>query len=165
VPLAAIVLAPFLVAVLRGWRLSGATSTRSQTRLNYTIALALISIPWIVPLEGGLETDLFAVDALEYVQPGRLFHDDGVGGYLIYAEWPDRQVFIDDRAELYGDTFVDFVKARGGEAVWKDVFGEFDLTQALLKRNDPLLEVLLANGWNKVYADRDFSVLIAPSSG
>ena len=31
------------------------------------------------------------------------FHDDSTGGYLIWAEGPERLVYIDDRAELYGE--------------------------------------------------------------
>ncbi len=39
----------------------------------------------------------------------RLFHDDVIGGYIIYAEWPGIDVLIDDRAELYGDELSRFV--------------------------------------------------------
>ena len=85
-----------------------------------------------------------------------MFHDDGVGGYLIYAEWPARQVFVDDRAELYGETFGEFVRARGGDPVWSEVFERYDLHQALVKIGDPLGQVLEAAGWTTSYRDEGF---------
>lgn len=165
VPLAAIVLAPFLVTGLRTWRLAGAQATRTQSRLNVALVSALVLVPWLVPVNGGLDTELFAIDALAHVGPGRFFHDDAVGGFLIYSEWPARHVFIDDRAELYGSVFIDYVKTRGGTPVWEEVFERFDLRQALLNINDPLREILLANGWKQVYQDLKFSVLVAPEDG
>ena len=38
------------------------------------------------------------------------------GGYLIYAEWPERLIYIDDRAELYGEElFREYRDMRGGD--------------------------------------------------
>lgn len=162
VPIASLVLAPWLVLPLRSWKLSGATADRRQTVLNAGIVLTVLLGPWLVPLKGGLDQSLFAVNALRFVGPGRLFHDDAVGGYLIYSEWPERQVFIDDRAELYGDTFHEFVQARGGSTEWEDTFDDYQIHQALLKTEDPLAEILEATGWIATYRDKEFVLFIEP---
>jgi hypothetical protein len=93
--------------------------------------------------------------------PGPAFHDDAVGGYLIYAEWPERSVYIDDRAELYQEEFIDFVKARAGNDVWREVFDRYQINQALLKLEDPLVQILEAEGWIESFADDRFVVLTA----
>jgi hypothetical protein len=159
VPISGLVLAPFIIRVLSGWRLRGDSATQRQSVLNSILLVALIAVPWLVPLKGGLDQSLFAVNALEAAAPGRLFHDDAVGGYLIYAQWPDRLAFIDDRAELFGDHFSAFVSARAGHPEWSEVFDQYDLTQALLKIEDPLAQILAAEGWTEVYRDKKFVLL------
>jgi hypothetical protein len=159
VPISGLVLAPFIVRVLSDWRLRGDVATRRQTVLNSIVLAVVVSVPWALPLKGGLDHSLFAVRALEAAAPGRLFHDDAVGGYLIYAQWPERQAFIDDRAELFGDQFSDFVNVRAGHAEWSRVFERYGLTQALLKVEDPLAQVLAAEGWTETYRDRRFVLL------
>jgi hypothetical protein len=159
VPISGLVLAPYFVGALDNWRMRGSAATKQQSLLNGLVVTAVILVPWLVPLKGGLDQSLFAVSALNYAEPGRLFHDDGVGGYLIYAEWPRRRVYIDDRAELYGDKFADFVNVRAGNAVWRSVFAELGLSQALLKIEDPLAQILLAQGWVESFRDERFVLL------
>jgi hypothetical protein len=162
VPISGLVLAPFIVRLLSGWRVRGDSATRRQSMLNSIVLASVVTVPWLVPLKGGLDQSLFAVRALEVAAPGRLFHDDAVGGYLIYAKWPDRQAFIDDRAELFGDHFSAFVRARAGQSEWSEVFDLYDLKQALLKIEDPLAQVLAAEGWTEVYRDQKFVLLEEP---
>jgi hypothetical protein len=160
VPIASLVLAPFFVAPFRNWRLSGASAPRRQSALNSAVLMMVLLVPWLVPIKGGLDQTLFAVNALRYIDDGRLFHDDAVGGYLIYSEWPERQVYIDDRAELYGDRFLEFVRTRDGSPSWEKVFDEFAIDQALLSVDDPLAQVLKASGWSSAYQDKEFVVFI-----
>jgi hypothetical protein len=71
-------------------------------------------------------------------------------------------VYIDDRAELYGEEFADFVNARAAVPGWEEVFERFELSQALLKVTDPLSEVLMADGWIETYRDERFVLLAEP---
>lgn len=164
VPLAALVLAPWFVTSLISLGRKATASTRFQSRLNAVIMILVILTPWLVPIKGGLDDELFAVEAVEHLQAGPLFHDDAVGGFLIYSEWPERLVFIDDRAELYGSLFIDFVEARNAGQAWREVFDRYGLEQALLKHDDRLSQVLLAEGWERVFADDKFVLLSAPQS-
>ena len=159
VPISALALAPFFVRSVAPSPSSVSTASARQSVVNAAIALAVILIPSLIPLSGGLDEELFAVDAIEHLAPGPAFHDDAVGGYLIYAKWPERQVYIDDRAELYGETSVDFVRARAGQSEWQRVFMEFEIHQALLKIEDPLTQVLAASGWTERFRDETFVVL------
>ncbi len=162
VPLAALVLAPWFVTSLMPLAKKATSTTRVQGTLNAAIMAMVIVLPWAVPIEGGLDDEFFAVEAVEHLQPGPAFHDDAVGGYLIYSKWPDRLVYIDDRAELYEDDFIDFVKARDADETWREVFARHDINQALLKHEDRLSQVLLAEGWEAVFEDDRFVVLVGP---
>jgi hypothetical protein len=164
VPLSGLVLAPFFVRTLANWHLRGDVATRRQTLVNGLVLVAVLLVPWTLPLDGGLDHSLFAVDALKVTAEGPLFHDDAIGGYLIYSAWPDRQVYIDDRAELYEDRFVEFVETRAGLPIWRDVFAEFGIRQALLKTQDPLVQILDLAGWQELYRDDEFVVLAGTTS-
>jgi hypothetical protein len=160
VPLSALVLAPFFLESLIGTSRSAQSRAKtSEMRLNAILLGTVLLVPLVVPLRGGLDRDVFAVDAVNHLAPGRAFHDDAVGGYLIYAEWPERKVYIDDRAELYGDTFIDFVRGRAGHDEWQEIFDRYQIHQALLKVEDPLAQILTVGGWQERFRDENFVVL------
>jgi hypothetical protein len=101
-------------------------------------------------LLGALETD-------------RFFHDDAVGGYLIYRDWPAQQVYIDDRAELYGTRgFAEFRAAKQG--IYEDLFARYGMTEAIVKRDWELGTTLEGDGWLVGYEDEFFVVMRAPGS-
>ncbi len=108
------------------------------------------------------DPEMFPVAASAALIEGNLFHGDGVGGYLIYSAWPDRLVYTDDRAELYGrDRFQEFVDTRNGQDGWRDVLARHDISQALLRADATgLQEVLAASGWSERYRDAEFVVLV-----
>lgn len=99
-------------------------------------------------LLGALETD-------------RFFHDDAVGGYLIYRDWPAQQVYIDDRAELYGARgFAEFRAAKQG--LYEDLFARYAMTEAIVKQDWELGAALDRDGWLVGYEDEFFAVMRAP---
>jgi hypothetical protein len=101
-------------------------------------------------LLGALETD-------------RYFHDDAVGGYLIYRDWPAQQVYIDDRAELYGARgFAEFRAAKQGD--YEDLFARYGMTEAIVKRDWELATALERDGWLVGYEDEFFMLMRAPGS-
>jgi hypothetical protein len=165
VSLASLVLAPFFFqSLVGGPREIRSRATTSETLPNAILLGAVLIIPLLVPLTGGLDRELFAVDAISHLAPGTAFHDDAVGGYLIYTEWPDRKVYVDDRAELYGDAFVDFVRSRAGQEGWQEVFDRYQLRQALLKIEDPLAQILALRGWQERFRDEKFVILSEPDA-
>ena len=165
VPLSSLVLAPFfLQSLVSRPRDIRPRATISETRLNAILLGAVLIIPLLVPLGGGLDRELFAVEAISHLAPGRAFHDDAVGGYLIYAVWPRREVYVDDRAELYGEAFIEFVRTRAGQDGWQEVFDHYQIHQALLKVGDPLAQILAVRGWNERFRDEKFVILSEPDA-
>jgi len=100
--------------------------------------------------------------ALEVIDDGPLFHSSGPGGFFIYAQWPERSVVIDDRAELYGaDYFREWGQLANGVG-WRERFAELDISQALLTPDWPLETALAEAGWIELYRDDSFVVVRAP---
>lgn len=159
VPISGLVLAPWYLSLLKGGGDKHRPPSTAQGLVNVALASLILLVPWVVPLRGGLDEEQFAVAAVAYLEPGPAFHDDGVGGYLIYREWPRRLVYIDDRAELYGEDFAAFVNARAAVPGWEEVFDRYDLHQALLKVDDPLSDLLRSRGWQEAFRDERFIVL------
>ncbi len=122
------------------------------------VGLVLV-LPFLLPGSGGLDEDRFAVDLLARAEPDKVLHDEVVGGYVAYALWPSRRVFIDDRAELYGDFLGDFVEARDGKPGWADFVKDSGADQAILDHRSALAQLLLSTGWRQLAAQGDYVLL------
>jgi hypothetical protein len=148
---AMLVLLPFAVQGWpEKWRWRKATPTRGEARLNVLVAVLLVLVPvgLVVLAPSGVDAERFPVTAARYLTSDRVFTDDGTGGYLIYAQWPQREVFIDDRAELFGAQLMEeFVQARNGTPEWRRLFDEYEIDQALVRPDDGLADALAEAGW------------------
>jgi hypothetical protein len=158
---ATIVVAPWAARAL----VLDAPARRAESGL-LNAAIALVMLVMAVGLgsarsDSQPDPDLFPVAAVSALGEGPLFHGDAVGGYLIYSEWPDRLVYTDDRAELYGEArFQEFVDARDGLPVWQEVFERYGISQALLRADQTgLQEILAVSGWSERFRDDEFVVL------
>lgn len=137
-------------------------SPRSESvPINWVIAVVLVVVAGIgVTRPASLREDLFppaaAIDALD---AGPLFNGSAVGGYLIYADWPEHDVFIDDRAELYGeDGLRRFLEVKSAIGV-AEVFAELGIEQAIATADWPIVEYLELLGWSYRYEDENFVVM------
>ncbi len=95
-----------------------------------------------------------AVDALKASHAKRVLNDAFFGGYLISRDIP---VFIDGRAELYGEQFVmkyfHALFLKDVNALY-DLLKVYDIDALLLKKDTPAsLLVDHLDGWQRVYAD------------
>jgi hypothetical protein len=131
-------------------------------------AMALIGLLVLTPMMfrplGLLDTGRFPSLEIQSAMEGRdVFHDDVVGGFIIYDEWPDRLAFIDDRAELHGeDFFVQFTQARDGQ--YEDLFAVFGFDAALVHEGWGLTERLQADGWIAVVENESMILFYAPGT-
>ena len=97
-----------------------------------------------------------AVEALKAHHPKRVLNDLPFGGYLIWRQIP---VFVDGRAELYGEAF-DVAYYRAMQL--KDVNGllamlkTWDIDAVLLTPHTPAVGLLdNIGGWRRAYADEN----------
>jgi hypothetical protein len=122
-------------------------------------AAVVVVLPFLVRDEGGLSQERFPVAASAQLEDVNTFHDDRAGGYLIWAMGPEFEVYIDDRAELYGEQLAEFVAVRDGEEPWEPVFAEEGIGQALLPADSDLVAEIAEAGWGIVHRDEEFVVL------
>jgi hypothetical protein len=127
--------------------------------LNAMLTIAIIGLPFFVTRTPTLDGGHFGVEAAAFLTADRVFHDDSVGGFLIYSRFPERRVFIDDRAELYGSLIGRFIEARNGQGDWRGLLDEYRIGEALLRVTDPLSELLILDGWSELYRDDRYTVM------
>lgn len=101
------------------------------------------------------QTPVAAIDLLEKRGAQRIFNAYKFGGYLISRDIP---VFVDGRAELYGETFVmDFFKAVEVKKLdnLTRLLDEYKIDATLLAADSPGAQVLdHIKGWKRLYADK-----------
>ena len=114
---------------------------------------------WLVAANAGFappesQSPAAAVDALKAHNPRRVLNDLPFGGYLIWRQIP---VFVDGRAELYGEKFVmDFFKATEGKKpeLLPRLLDEHKIDATLLVADAPGPQILdQLKGWKRIYAD------------
>lgn len=162
VPPAWLGLAPLTLLGLATVRYEPSPPTHGQQRVNVVLAAALVMVPLLLPRPTGLDEERFPLVAADALTDQRVFHSDGAGGYLIYAQWPDRLVYIDDRAELYGDRLERFIEIRGLVPDWRSMLEADAPSQALLPPEQPIVEALERDGWQRTHEDDHWVVLSAP---
>lgn len=132
-----------------------------RARLAVIFALVVLVLPFLLREDGRLSEDRFPIAALDSLGDVPTFHDDVVGGFLIWAEGPDRKVYVDDRAELYGSRLREFIEVRSGDTPWEPVFERDNISQALLANEAHLVGELTDAGWISHHEDASFTVLRA----
>lgn len=125
--------------------------------------LVYVSLPPLV--EGVLNPQVFPVEAVRVLQSlpeeGQLFNEYGWGGYLSW--WaPDIPVYIDARADLFGDEFIfQWDALCEDQADWRVEFERWGITRVLIGADRPLAAVLrMAEGWEVVYEDPMVSLFL-----
>jgi hypothetical protein len=123
-------------------------------------AIAVLGLTPMLKAEGELDAVRFpSDDVVERLNGTNPFYDDGVGGFLIYEQWPDRLVWIDDRAELHGAERLSELR-RAVEGQYEDVFDRYGFDAALTKPDWALTDRLKADGWVVDYETDEFLVLL-----
>ena len=102
-------------------------------------------------------TERFPVTAVDYLEQSGLaqthgYHSYNWGGYLIWRGVP---VFIDGRADVYGDDFIFYYRqAMDITPSWRDPLAAYQVAYVLMETDSPLFTVLAASGdWQPVYTD------------
>jgi hypothetical protein len=93
---------------------------------------------------------------------GRVFSVYHYGGYLINQFYPEQLVFIDGRADLYGDKFIqEYLEIVEASAGWKEKLEKHQIDYVILARKSALVELLQTSAdFKLIYEDEVNSVLI-----
>lgn len=193
VSLAGILLTPLLVQLLVPWghRLRSLLPAKKSRAAELTLSpvsgpvatfcLAALLFATAGSLQPALRDSLaeqffplpehFSATALDYLAEsrpqGRMFNEYSLGGYLIYSLEPAEKVFIDGRADMYGEKiFTDYGKIAKAEAEADELLAQYGVDWIIFPWDRPLIRYLKAGGdWREVYRDSQVSILVRESSG
>lgn len=93
---------------------------------------------------------------------GRLYNSYGWGGYLIWRLYPQYPVYIDGRADLYGDQFIyNYLSIYDAEPGWNDKLIAQKVGTILIEPSSPLANVLqMSTDWKVAFKDPSSLIFI-----
>jgi len=135
--------------------------TAAPARVMAAVMVLLCGWTWLLaanttfaPSEG--HSPAAAVEALKAHHPKRVLNDLPFGGYLIWRQIP---VFVDGRAELYGEAFdMAYYRAMQLKDVnqFLDMLKTWNIDAVLLTPHTPAVGLLdNIGGWRRAYADEN----------
>jgi hypothetical protein len=134
--------------------------------LALALAVVALGIRRAVNEQPAVEAQEFPAAAVEFIRnqksPQPIFNEYIWGGYLIWRLYPDYRVYIDGRADVYGDTLVEeWLETHDGKAKWREPLDHHGIRTVLVKPDAALASLLRQDsGWQKVFEDKQAVVFI-----
>ncbi|MGH9509537.1 MAG: hypothetical protein ACRD2M_06355, partial [Terriglobales bacterium] len=116
------------------------------------------------------EAKVFPRAAVEYLRserpPQPLFHRYDWGGYLLWYLHPEYHSYIDGRADLHGDAFMEeYFRTYRGRSRWQETLDRWNVQSALVEPEAPIASLLRQDpAWEKVYEDKQAVVFVKKSN-
>jgi hypothetical protein len=138
------------------------------------VLMALLAgVKWVTLTrnQSAREAELFPRSAVAFLlansDPQRVFVYYDWGGYAIWKLYPQYRVFVDGRADLYGDDLLrQFETAVLLQAGWKDVLDRWQVETVLVPPSCALAQALMLDpGWRSAYADSQSAVFLRARPG
>jgi hypothetical protein len=84
-----------------------------------------------------------------------VFSSDDWSGYIEYRMYPVSGVFIDDRHDFYGESFLrEYMEVANAGPNWRMILNRYGVNWVLIPTNSPLASVLdLSPEWRPLYSD------------
>lgn len=105
------------------------------------------------------DSQVFPVEAINWLeknpQQGNMFNHFTWGGYILYRDWPNYQVFIDGQTDFYGEDLTrEYESVISLSDGWYTIFEKYKISFVIIPKNSPLENALLEHGeWNIIYSD------------
>lgn len=136
--------------------------------LLFGVALGVgaLGVAYAVRRQPAVEAQEFPAAAINFIRqqkpPQPIFNEYTWGGYLIWKLYPDYRVYIDGRADVYGDKFVqDFLGIHDGNQAWRERLDTYGVRTVFVKPNVALASLLRQDdGWQKVFEDKQAVIFV-----
>lgn len=181
IPIYALVAVPLLSALVQAClvergvaqRLGAAQTHPSRTKglVNAVLLVGFLvftvaRVHYVVRRQAVAEQQNFPASAAAFLSarrpPSPILNHYNWGGYFIWKLYPEYQVYVDGRADLYGDAFIDDLASAyylKGDA-WQVLFERWPIRTVVLAPDAPLVTALRARpDWKPIYADEQAVVL------
>ncbi len=174
IPIFALIAAPILAEQLWAWisarswdaRLTAPEESTPRSAVVFALLLLLAPAALDVALIKHFVSNQPAYEAKKYPQaavdfldnknlPGPIYNWYDWGGYLIRRLHGQYPVYIDGRADVYGDKFMyEAFNTHDGGNGWDESLNRYSIRTVLIAPDVPLASLLRTNGqWQKVYED------------
>lgn len=128
-------------------------------------AFSIVHVRSVISRQSQTETEKFPAAAVSFLAkaglPSPILNHYNWGGYLIWKLFPRYRVFIDGRADLYGDKMMDeFAAVYYVKDNWKPIFDSWGIRTVILPPDAPLVVVLRDQPvWKELYRDQQAVIL------
>ncbi len=151
---------PTVGTVSNGWR----RLVFNLLLVSGILAFAVARMTEIQSLQARSEFSNYPEKAATFLAeqaPGeRLLNPYDWGGYLIWRLYPKCPVFIDGRADVYGDALLNQdISSYYLRDNWANPLDTWGITTVLLPLQAPLVQGLKARGWRQIYTDSQAVIL------
>ena len=176
IPLFVLIAVPVIFQRLPGWHVRHAQRLRSepasQLAFNALIVVAMtafgaIHVVQVVERQPRAEAQYFPARAVAFLAAhppaGKIFNHYDWGGYLIWRLYPTTQVFIDGRADLYGQPLLDqFAQTYQFKGAWQQNLERWNIGAVIVPADSALATGLKNSAsWSAAYEDSQAVVLTA----
>jgi hypothetical protein len=146
--------------------ITGAKLAVNATVVAAFLIFSIVRVRTVVAHQEQSEAENFPAAAASFLAshhlPGPIFNHYNFGGYFIWKLHPSYPVYIDGRADLYGDQFLhDFAKTYYvTDDNWEAPFRQWNIKTVVLPPDAPLVAALqLTHDWSEVYSDSEAVIL------
>jgi hypothetical protein len=185
IPIFALIAAPILarhvwnIMLARGWdqRLMRAEAPAAGFALVFNLvflfapaSLGIFRVAHFVANQPAYEARNYPQAAVNFLAekqlPGPIYNRYGWGGYLIRRLHPNYPVYIDGRADVYGDSFMtETLRTYDGHTNWRKPLERLGVRTVIIAPSAPLSSLLREdNSWTKVYEDRQAVIFTRPGT-
>jgi hypothetical protein len=169
IPFFVLIAVPILVDRLGTWphRQTRASPTRGIFNTAIVLAIAAfatVRLAQVIHRQTQVEAQRFPSRAVAFLQShpptGPIFNHYDWGGYLIW-NLPQTPVFIDGRADVYGEQlFHDFANSYGFKDSWQQILQRWNIQTVIIPPGSALAAGLKANpNWTIAYEDPQAVIL------
>jgi hypothetical protein len=172
IPLFVLIAVPLVATRLGSWPRTDGQPPRAPVPalLNGLILLAMVAFAGVhaaqvIQRQPQIETERFPARAVAFLQnhppSGRIFNHYDWGGYLIWKLYPSTPVFIDGRADLYGQQLFDqFAETYQFKGAWQQPFQRWAIDTVIVPPDSPLATGLRSSpDWTVAYEDSHAIIL------
>ncbi|HEX8175698.1 MAG TPA: hypothetical protein VF543_11320 [Pyrinomonadaceae bacterium] len=134
--------------------------------LAAALVFSLMNARHVIAKQADSEEKHFPARAVAFLRaqnlPDPIFNWYDWGGYLIWKLYPERRIYIDGRADVYGDAFLEeFLRATKGQGDWREPLRRNGIRTVIVKPDSPLAGLLMKEeGWSKAFEDSQAVVLV-----
>jgi len=137
--------------------------------LSFALAIVVLGLRRAVAQQPVSTAQRFPAAAVEFILAQRpaqpIFNEYVWGGYLIWRLYPDYRVYIDGRADVYGDRLVEeWLATHDGKPSWRDGLDRRGIRMVLIKPDAALASLLRQDsGWQNVFEDKEAVIFVRRS--